>query len=337
MRESYTYLSKAVMVFMLLAGSILFAEGQEKGRRAKVKIALEKATGFLSRIQRTDGALCDTVNRLFESWETVLAATALYETKQDTSDVMLQKALGFLRENENESGLICHNQKCRNGYCLETTSVYYSLLWDIGEKEKVRKGAKMIAAMQKKTGQWEIGNPDVREQKEFPSVTAFVLAMLEKAGAEPHYKKEAYSWLSGKQKEKGDWGRAWEYYNTPVYALWPMMKVLKGVEKKKALDYIYSQQQKDGSWFFHDSLVKRETSRELQTALMLLALYNSGAPNDEAVERGIDFLLSRQNDNGCWDGGYFPIPAERYIKKEYVFATALSMSVLNRYLHDHRK
>jgi len=327
-------LIKILTLLLLLFTCVTFVSAQEKGRRALIKDALGKSRSFLAHIQRADGAICDTTNPLFDIWETALAATSLYEIKQDTTQSTLNKALTFLRENENPSGLICHNKKCRTGYCLETTSVYYLLLFDIGEKEKVRKGAEAIAAMQKPTGQWAIGNPDVREQKEFPSVTAFVLNMLSKAGVEPPYKKEAYQGLTGKQTMDGDWGHAWEYYNSPAYALWPMMKALNNNTpgKEKALHYICSQQQKDGSWFLHDS--SRSISPELQTALMLSALYNAGFKDKDVIDKGINFLLAKQNDKGFWDGGYFPIPADRYIKKEYVFATALSMSVLNRYLHD---
>jgi squalene cyclase len=322
------FMSAMVFVFCMFAQKSVTAQTDKE-----VSASIEKARSFLKSIQRSDGAICDTVNRLFETWETILAATALYETTQNTKDPVLEKAIAFLHNNENPSGLICHNQKCRSAYCLETTSAYYLMLLEMGEKPKVKKGAMLVAAMQKKTGQWEIGNPDVREQKEFPSVTAFVLSMLSKIGVEPPYKKEAYAWLISKQTFDGDWGHAWEYYNCPAYALWPVMNILHG----KAIQYIYKQQRRDGSWFFHDTLAKRETSPELQTALMLSALFNAGSRNTEVIDKAVAFLLAKQNDKGYWDGGFFPIPSDRYTKKEYVFPTALSLSVLNRYLHSHRK
>jgi hypothetical protein len=61
---------------------------------------------------------------------------------------------------------------------------------------------------------------------------------------------------------------------------------------------------------------------------MLSALRYSNIAVNAVVEKGIDFLLSNQSVNGSWDGGHFPIPDKRYMKKEYVMATSLSMRVL---------
>ena len=242
-----------------------------------------------------------------------------------------------MQNNENKEGLICHNQKCRNGYCLETTSVYYELLQLTGKNKKT--GLQKIISLQQKTGQWEIGNPDVQEQKDFPSVTAFVLAILQDANVEPVYKKEAMRWILNKQTKQGDWGLAWEYYGCPAYALWPLMRVLKHensttekIAKEKAVAYICSAQNADGSWFYSNPSLQKQTSPELQTALMLAALQQAGIKNRSVIVKGIDFLLHSQQEEGNWNGGFFPIPEKRYSKQEYVFATAMAAEVLNNYL-----
>ena len=117
------------MKYLILLGichlfpSLLSNNGYNKEQ--EIKIALAKATRFLSDIQRPDGAICDTVNSLFDTWETVLAATALYEIQGDTNHLILQKALAYLRRHENQAGLICHNKKCQSAYCLETTALYF--------------------------------------------------------------------------------------------------------------------------------------------------------------------------------------------------------------------
>ena len=312
---------------------------QSNDRPAKIRTALKKAEAFLIQIQKPDGAIRDTINPLFETWETILAATALHKINTDTSAPPLKKAIRFLRNNENDDGLICHNQKCKKAYCLETTAAYFSLLMQMGEIEKVRVRIGQIVGMQKNTGQWEIGNPDVIEQKEFPSITAFVLNMMKDAGQKPTYAKEAIDWMLNNQTRNGNWGSAWEYYECPAYALWPVMKWLRGrkdsrslIAFKKATEYIQQAQSKDGSWFYSDAGGKKTVSPQLQTALMLSALQNDRKSNKTMIEKGIDFLLAQQDPTGYWDGGDFPIPNQQYIKREYVFATSLCIMVLNDYL-----
>ncbi|MBK8519517.1 MAG: prenyltransferase/squalene oxidase repeat-containing protein [Ferruginibacter sp.] len=299
---------------------------------------------FLKNIQRNDGAICDTVNPLFETWETILAVSAIYRSNPDTNLPAVKKGLFFLASNENSEGLICHNQKCKKVYCLETTAVYFNLLKLTGKNDKVITGSQRISTFQKQTGEWEIGNPDVTVQKDFPSVTAFVLNLLHNEGVEPVFKKEAISWLLKKQTPRGDWGSSWEYYGCPAYALWPVIKVLQNentkesrLAKDKAVAFILAAQNKDGSWFYKDAAFQKQTSAALQTALMLSALQNAGLKNNAIILRGINFLVNNQQRNGNWDGGYFPIPEKRYSKQEYVFATAIAADVMHTFLFNNSK
>ncbi|MBL7701464.1 MAG: hypothetical protein JNM14_04400 [Ferruginibacter sp.] len=320
--------------------NISFNYRKVTGDKELIRLAQQKGVSFLIKIQRHNGAICDTINPLFDTWETILAATAIY--RSDTGEKNsgpVKKALAFLKNSENNKGLICHNQKCKKAYCLETTSVYFNLLQLTGKDEKITSALKTIASLQKQSGEWEIGNPDVTVQKAFPSVTAFVLNTLQNKKAEPLYKKNAIDWLLQKQTAQGDWGAAWEYYGCPAYALWPIMKVLQNENAKeavsakdKAITFILASQNDDGSWFYRDAALQKQTSPALQTALMLSALQNAGIKSTEAVLKGINFLVKNQQENGGWEGGFFPIPQERYTKQEYVFATALAVDLMRTYL-----
>lgn len=329
---------------VFLWGALLTFQGFHTGvspaKETEIRNALNSGEQFLQGIQREDGAICDSINPLFDSWETVLAATALYEIHRDTSDLVFQKAMAYLIANEDAAGLICHNKKCREAYCLETTAVYFLLLLKTGKEEVVRQRMDTILAMQKPAGDWDIGNPDVREQKNFPSVTAFVLALLMELKISALYPEAALDWLQRAQTPEGHWGNTWEYYDCPAYALWPILQVLQdaptpelAATQQKALRYILSQQQEDGSWEFSATTLQKRPSKALQTALMISALEAAGCREHEAaIEQGINYLLANQQENGAWDGGYFPINSTRYEKKEYIFATARTLSVLNTFL-----
>ncbi len=304
--------------------------------------ALDKGLEFFASIQREDGAICDTVNPLFDIWETVEAATAIYAVRKDTADETFRKAMQFLAANENPAGLLCHNVKCRASYCLETTSEYFILLADIYGPEKIQPRMDTIRKLQKPTGEWEIGNPDVLENKAFPSVTAFVLSAFEAAKMEPLYPKAAWTWLLQQQNAEKNWGKTWEYYGVKAYALWPVMRALRQENSKEfalpiqqTADYIFSAQQGKLYWDSGDPAQPKRISAELETALMLAAYPDLiGNVGHIATENGLQFLIQSQGEDGHWDGGFFPIPNARYVKEEYVFATARAMVALQMKLHE---
>lgn len=302
--------------------------------------ALQRGAAYLSGLQRSDGAICDPTNPLFDTWETILAAEALYAFSPDTTDPVLQKALAYLRSQRNEAGLLCHNRRCQGSYCLETTAEYLILLHTIGARSHFLREMAHIVALQLPSGAWEIGNPAVREQKAFPSVTAFVLAIPDSGALPPDNRQKAIRWLLQQQKSdkqglsESHWGSAWEYYGCTAYALWPVMRALSPVPGIDATrlqvvsTFGYSQQE-NGSW--SDAGGEKMPSVPLQTALMLNAL--SYLPDSLTVAMraaGVAFLQQQQSPDGHWDGGLFPIPGDTYQKREDVAATAWAVLALAR-------
>ena len=332
---------RVLSVSVLLILSLFFIISKQNSKTEEIESAINAGKTFLCKIQRNDGAICDTLNPLFDIWETALAATALNTLDKDSNTFAFSKAMSFLRNNENADGLICHNKKCREAYCLETTSIYFQLLIEMGEQENLGSKISKITDMQLSSGKWLIGNPDVKNKMDFPSVTAFTLNLLMKAKTEPKYSTEAMNWLLSHQHDEGHWGRAWEYYDIPAYALWQIMETLSihsnyhGVEssKNKAIKYILSQQRYNGRWEYDSSSKFRKPSNVLQTALMLCALQKAGySYKEKAMLKAVNFLMASIKKDGSWDGGYFPIENALYKKHEYVFATSMTIYVLSYYL-----
>ena len=85
--------------YLVITGTSFFSVQDTPDREKKIREAIARAEVFLKSIQRPDGSIRDTANPLFETWETALAATALFEIQGDTNDHGLRKALSFLRSN----------------------------------------------------------------------------------------------------------------------------------------------------------------------------------------------------------------------------------------------
>lgn len=328
-----------VVLFTALKSEAQIALSEQK----KIEQAITKACLFLGTLQHSNGVIADTINPLFDVWETVLATHALQFAKEHTEIKSIwKKALFFadsLSLSNPQKRLICHNIKCRQGYCIETSSIYYLPFYE--EAIGIDTGVLQLRRLQQKNGSWKIGNPDVKHDTNYVSVTAFALWALESNNIKPIDSESAYRFIANSALKEGHWGRSWEYYNTPAYALWPIL-ALKNWPKAydwvsiNALQYIIRTQAADGSWHFSDSTNVKNTSAELQTALMLNALLNlKSAAVYESIKKGIHYILSHQHSNGGWDGGFFPINNSRYQKKEYVTATALAVWALGNYLKNY--
>lgn len=318
-------------IFLLL---ILFSLPRMLYSQSAQKEPLAKQTAlFLKKAQLPDGSFQDSTNALFNIWETILVTNALLDGFPE-SDSTIQRSLTWLKNQENQQQLVCHNHQCRNQLCVETSVLYLQLLNRLSNKPDLTERIAQLAKLQEDNGSWKVGNPDVQFQTDFPSVTAFMLNLLPETDELQFVKKAGYDYLTGKQLADGSWGQTWEYYNCPGYALWQCMQALDknpefSSEKEKAKHFIIDQQLEDGSWYYEDFSSVNRISPQLQTALMLHCLLTEKDPvSVTAVAKGMDFLLKTRLPDGSWDGGFFPIPNARYKKREYLFATALIYQLL---------
>jgi len=324
--------SRIVILLLILSG-IPYSYSQVPLSKDQLKESSTRAEKFLKTIQLPHGAISDSSNTLFNIWETIIATDALI-SGNSINDSTVQRALIWLQNNENSNGLVCHNVNCKQDYCVETSALYLKLIAQDSSTLNLLERLKFLSDHQNEDGSWSVGNPDVLFEQKYPSVTGFVINLFENLNVELPKSNEAYNFLSQQQKSDGSWGKSWEYYGCSAYAIWqcvPAMKSCKECEKSYSLakHFILNSQLEDGSWNDVTDSTKNHVSKQLQTAFMLSALTNeTDSLSRIAFSKGIYFLLSSQQENGSWDGGYFPIPNQRYKKAEYVVATSLIYKLL---------
>ena len=206
--------------------------------------------------------------------------------------------------------------------------------------EAIGRGREWVEGMQCRGGGW--GAFDADNDKEYlnnlpfadhgalldpptADVSARCLSMLAQLGepiGSPRV-KAALKWLEREQEADGSWFGRWGV--NYVYGTWSVLCAMGrvGVERShpaivKAVDWLSAVQNADGGWgesadsyLFDRAAYARLPSTASQTAWAVMGLMAVGGRHLAAVERGIDWLVANQADDGRWaeesyTGGGFP-------------------------------
>ena len=99
---------------------------------------------------------------------------------------------------------------------------------------------------------------------------------------------------------------------------------------KRAIRFTRDRQTPDGSW--GDVVDPFTPSREVWTALAVLTLQAVSAQEErEAIQRGIAYLLRRQQPDGHWIGGFFNSDiVKNSEKKEDIYLTSIIIVLLDQ-------
>jgi len=144
-------------------------------------------------------------------------------------------------------------------------------------------------------------------------LTGRTLELLGYIGYDQHSRRiqRAIQFLKDTQEDDGSWYGRWGV--NYIYGTWQVLRGLRaiGVDMKqdwlvRAREWLESCQNEDGGWgetcaTYDDPMLKgKGPSTASQTAWAVMGLCAAGAVHNKAVQRGIDYLVRRQNRDGSW-------------------------------------
>jgi squalene-hopene/tetraprenyl-beta-curcumene cyclase len=199
-------------------------------------------------------------------------------------------------------------------------------------KEAIDRGAEWIIGMQSKNGGW--GAFDADNEYYFlqnipfadhgalldpptADVSARCVSMLAQLGYDKDHPvvKRALEYLHREQEDNGSWFGRWG--NNYVYGTWSVLNAYCAIgldmsdpHIQKAKEWLIACQRPDGGWgedcatYWQHRRDEVKNSTPSQTSWAMLGLMAAGEVEDEAVTRGVDYLLAAPR-NGKWVEEYF--------------------------------
>lgn len=233
---------------------------------------------------------------------------------------------------------------------------------DSARRESMRKATDWVLSMQCKKGGWaafDVDN-DLDLLNKIPygdlkamidpctaDLTGRVLEMLgrTKYPVDPRMTERAIDFLKTEQEPEGCWFGRWGV--NYIYGTSGVIAGLKafGIDPREAfvmrgVQWLYAHQNEDGGWgetcetYRDRTLMGEGASTPSQTAWALIGLIEGGEAHSDAVKRGIEFLVKRQNPDGSWPEPEFTgtgFPCHFYINYHF-YRNYFPLMALGRYL-----
>jgi squalene-hopene/tetraprenyl-beta-curcumene cyclase len=156
--------------------------------------------------------------------------------------------------------------------------------------------------------------------------------------------RKAIEFLKKEQEEDGSWFGRWGV--NYIYGTWSALSGLYSIKEDMSQDYVReatswlkSVQNSDGGWgetiksYWNESFKAIGESTVSQTSWAILGLLCTEERRSESVERGIEFLIKNQNEDGTWDEEEFTgtgFPKVFYLRY-HMYRSYFPLLALSRY------
>ena len=348
-RERSNGLDGLGAIFPAMVNAVLMYDALGRGaddpERSVARTAVEKLL-----VRNGDETWCQPC--VSPVWDTALASHALLEAGDGPSREAAKAGLGWLRPRQ-ETALVgdwsVSGQAAPGGWAFQYNNAHYPDLDDTAvivmaldrlddagqgaprDASAIQRARDWLLALQSRNGGWAAFDADntAHYLNQIPfadhgalidpptaDVTARVVSMLaqlgDDAGGRDPRLQRAIDWLLSQQEEDGSWFGRWGM--NYVYGTWSVLSALRaaGMEPsaepvRRGADWLIATQNPDGGWGEDGSSYAMDhhghepaPSTPSQTAWALLGLMAAGRVGDDAVRRGVDYLVERQAADGGW-------------------------------------
>ncbi|CAI2719686.1 squalene--hopene cyclase [Nitrospina watsonii] len=158
--------------------------------------------------------------------------------------------------------------------------------------------------------------------------------------------EHAIQFIRDSQEVEGCWFGRWGV--NYIYGTWLVLMGLGSIGEdrnqpmvRKAVDWLKSRQNADGGWgetcysYSDYNFAGKGDSTKSQTAWALMALVEAGEADSPEVQRGVEYLITTQQEDGSWDeqeftGTGFP---EHFYIRYHMYRQFFPLMALARYRH----
>ncbi len=275
---------------------------------SEISAMIEKGIAWLRETKNPDGGCREALN--LNVWDTALSIIALTEvgTRDSDSSEEIHNAAQWLVEHQNDNGGWAFSgmrdstlPSDADDTALATLAIIRAKLENADAKSAVQRGIDWLKQNQGIDGSWSTYQPGQGDVG-CVSITAHAIEALIAHGNNESCVDKGIQWIRSNGHKDGYWDDLWlakRTYGTAC-ALAALIKAGYGnaSEITQAVQWLEQTQNTDGGWG-EDIFGTPDESTVEQTAWCTYALLLIDNTS-QAAQKGMQFLLEHQKENGAW-------------------------------------
>ena len=313
------------------------------GADSEIQLLIEKGIEWLCATQNPDGGCREALN--LNVWDTALSIIALTEVdaKYTDNSETVNKAAQWLVDHQNDDGGWAFSGMRESSLpsdaddtALATLAIIRAKLTSADAKSAIQRGIEWLKRNQGVDGSWSTYQPGQGDVG-CVSITAHAIEALLADGDNEVSVNRGIRWLRATIHRDGFWDDLWlakRTYGTAC-ALVALVKAGFGdvPEIARGIRWLEQTQNTDGGW--GEDMFGNPTDSTVEQTAWCTYAYLLVDHENRTAQKGIEFLLKNQKENGSWQescvGIYWEVIGGY---SDPIYASVFPILALNRYVNE---